>query len=53
MTTPPQSDEPKQGFLAYLGALIPIDWEMLQHASAEPVPHHLKNTVSKCAKKNN
>jgi len=40
-----KSSEPigdKKGFLAYLGTLVPIDWELLRHASAEPVPHHLK-----------
>jgi ubiquinol-cytochrome c reductase cytochrome b subunit/cytochrome b6 len=32
----------RKGFLAYLGELVPVDWEILRHAGAEPVPHHLK-----------
>ncbi|MFQ5613713.1 MAG: cytochrome bc complex cytochrome b subunit [Anaerolineae bacterium] len=32
----------KKGLTGYLGDLIPIDWEFIRHASAEPVPYHLK-----------
>ena len=38
----PERTKKKSGFVEYIGALVPIDWEIIQHASAEPVPHHLK-----------
>ena len=33
---------PPAGAVARLRELFPFDWEMLQHAGAEPVPYHLK-----------
>ena len=41
MSSSDQMDE-KRGLLGYLGTLIPVDGELLRHASAEPIPHHLK-----------
>jgi quinol-cytochrome oxidoreductase complex cytochrome b subunit len=38
------TDEPagKKGFGSRLQSMFPFDWELLRHAGAEPVPHHLK-----------
>ncbi|MCP4901481.1 MAG: cytochrome bc complex cytochrome b subunit [bacterium] len=33
---------PSGGLKSQLSELLPIDWEMLRHAGAEPVPFHLK-----------
>ncbi len=33
---------PKEGLAARLGTLFPLDWDLIRHAGAEPVPYHLK-----------
>lgn len=46
---PPVTDTPEPGkqtrlagLRARLDTMVPFDWELLKHAGAEPIPHHLK-----------
>ena len=38
----PDAENKASGVMDRLQEMIPIDWEIVRHAGAEPVPHHLK-----------
>jgi ubiquinol-cytochrome c reductase cytochrome b subunit/cytochrome b6 len=37
-----EQQTPQAGFFQRVSELIPFDWELIRHASAEPVPYHIK-----------
>ena len=41
MTTPAPS-EPKSGIIDRVKVMFPLDWEIVRHMGAEPIPYHLK-----------
>lgn len=40
--TQPSNNGKEQGLLERLQAMFPVDWEIVRHAGAEPVPYHMK-----------
>ncbi len=37
-----EQQTPQTGFFQRVSELVPFDWELIRHASAEPVPYHIK-----------
>jgi len=45
---PPESTDESNGSQSLtdrIQEMVPVDWEIVRHAGAEPVPHHLRAIV--------